>query len=81
MTVQVEDLLELVQREAMIPPERMRPDATLEELGVESLDVISILFAIEDRYGIEIDTDELAEIPTLAGLVDFLSSRIANAPA
>lgn len=78
MTVHLSDLMELVQREATLPLEAMRPESTLQELGLDSLDVVSIVFAIEDKYGVDIDVTQMANIPTLAGLHEFISSRLPN---
>lgn len=78
MTVHLKDLMELVQREATLPLEAMKPEATLEELGLDSLDVVSIVFAIEDKYGVDIDVAEMADIPTLAGLYEFVSARLPS---
>lgn len=74
-----DEVMEIIQREAMIPPEKMLPSATLDELGVASLDMVSILFAVEDKYGIDIAPEELGGVSTLEQFVAFILTRTGNA--
>ena len=41
-------LIEIVRKEKDIPEEQLRSDAPLAEAGIDSLDALSILFAIEE---------------------------------
>jgi len=59
------DVLERVRRTLAgvqsIPIEQITVEATFEELGIDSIDVINILFAMEHEFGIQIP-DEPARL-------------------
>ena len=74
------ELLDLIAKEAIIDREKLTRDATLEDLGISSLDVISMLFELEERWGVRIEEADMPEMTTLGEMVDFLLSRI-NAEA
>jgi acyl carrier protein len=76
-----EDLLALIAEEGLIHRERLTPDATLESLGMASYDMVMILMAIEERYGVYISVDtQLSEVKTLEQLLDLLTVRIEAGP-
>jgi acyl carrier protein len=49
-----DDVMQIISRELKIPLERVTPDTALQELGVESLDLIEIIFALEEKFDINI---------------------------
>lgn len=59
----------LIAKETGLPQDRLHPDATLATLDISSLDLVSLLFELEDRYGVEIDPGELSRETTLAHLL------------
>ena len=48
------EVLAIFSREVGVAPERLRPDATLDELEIASLDVVQAMFAIEERFDVQI---------------------------
>jgi acyl carrier protein len=46
-------------------PERMHPDATLEELGIDSLDLFEMGQILHQEFGIEVDPADFEEVRTL----------------
>lgn len=51
-------------------------NSTLPELGVNSLDAISIVYHIEDQFGIEVPNEMLADLASVRDIVDKLSTLI-----
>ena len=43
-------------------------DRIVEDLGAESLDIVGILAAVEDRFGVSLDETAIPEIRTVADL-------------
>ena len=67
-------LAEVLSEKYDVDPEGISPEATLTELGPDSLTVVELLFDVEDEFGIEIP-EERATFQTLAeaaALVDEL---------
>jgi acyl carrier protein len=52
-----EKLLAIVAREGLIDRSRLMPEATLDSLGIASADVIVILMAIEEEFGVYVPVD------------------------
>jgi acyl carrier protein len=50
----IDDVKSIIAKSLKIPIERLTPDARLEELGAESLDVIEIVFDLEEKFNITI---------------------------
>lgn len=46
-----------------------------EDLGADSLDVVELLMAIEDEFGLEIPDDEIENIKTVDDLVKYIESN------
>lgn len=46
-----------------------------EDLGADSLDVVELLMAIEDEFGIEIPDDEIENIKTVDDLVKYIENN------
>ncbi len=45
------------------------------DLGADSLDVVELLMAIEDEFGIEIPDDEIENIKTVDDLVKYIEAN------
>ncbi|GAA2824294.1 acyl carrier protein [Kribbella solani] len=45
------------------------------ELGGDSLKAIELLFALEQRVGVEVDAGQLLEHPSLGELQDYVASQ------
>ena len=50
----IDDVRSIIAKSLNIPVEQLTPDKRLDELGAESLDVIEIVFALEEKYDIAI---------------------------
>jgi acyl carrier protein len=74
-----EELLDIIQRESLIARSSLCPEAKIEGLGIASIDVVSIIFAIEERYGVELSGEEFSTATTFGGLLDDLAAKIRGA--
>jgi len=52
------------------PVEQYRLDASFEELGIDSLDGINILFALENEFGIQIPDDAARNVKNLGEMAE-----------
>ena len=73
----VERLLDIVAKEGMVDRGALAMDAPLEAVGVKSADVVMILIAIEEEFGVYISVDsELSEIRTVGELIRTVAARV-----
>jgi acyl carrier protein len=80
MTIPTQDeLLDLVAEEALIDRAKLKPDATIAELGIDSVDTVTVLFALEEKYNVRIETDDLTPDATLAQLYALVQTKAASA--
>ena len=47
----------------------------IDDLGADSLDLVELIMAMEDHFGLEISDDELAQISTIQDVIDYIASR------
>jgi acyl carrier protein len=71
MTVSLADLKTLVGLQ-LGHPEIDESAHFVEDLGAESADILNIILAIEDRYGIHISDSEMSEVRTTSDLYNLV---------
>lgn len=49
----------------------------VDDLGLDSLDAVEIVFQFEENYGIDIPDDQIREFKTAQDIVTYLSLRLA----
>ena len=62
-------LIDIVREEKDIPDDKLTPETVLAEAGVDSLDALTILFAIEETFQISIPDDKARAIKTFGDMV------------
>ena len=62
-------VLEFARREKEIPAEKLTAKTTLADAGIDSLDSLTILFAVEEEFHISIPDDRARAIRTFADMV------------
>ena len=61
-----------------VPIETVHADSTFEELGIDSLDRINILFELEGEFEIEIDDEQAKQVATLQQMIDGIKLLLAQ---
>lgn len=79
----LEDLSEIVRSVAMIPAEiEIRADSRFaEDLGVDSFDMASIIFSVQDKYDLAVKGDDLPPLEGMAELAEYVASQLRSAAA
>jgi acyl carrier protein len=78
MAVTAEEVLAIIAGEAKVDLAALRPEATLTDLAISSLDVVSVVFELEDRFGLEIEPETIEPGFTIAQFVDHVVSLAAK---
>jgi acyl carrier protein len=59
-----------VARQKNILPASIQPETSLEEIGISSLDAITIVYEIEDAFDVEVPNEKLESLKTVQDIVD-----------
>ncbi len=59
-------------------PEAIRPEATFDELGIDSLDRINILFELEEKFNISIPDEEARDIKTVQQMTERMGTYLQS---
>ena len=68
----------VIAKTQKIPPESVTIDKTFEELKIDSLDGINILFALESEFDVDIPDDAARRIRTVREMVDGIEKLLTT---
>jgi acyl carrier protein len=77
----LETLQTLISEEFKLSAEQLRPEATLAELGIDSLELVDLIFKIEDRFGLKIKEDVPRSLVTLGDVAAYVDELLAKQSA
>ena len=66
-------VIEIVAREQHLDPNTVTIDSTFEELGIDSLDGVNILFALEEEFKIDVPDAIAQNMRSVRQVVDSLT--------
>jgi acyl carrier protein len=74
----LEKVRAIVADQLCLEPSQVRPDANFSsELGADSLDVVELVMALEEAFGIEIPDEAASEISTVQDAVNYLNKKLS----
>ncbi|MDR1118351.1 MAG: acyl carrier protein [Bifidobacteriaceae bacterium] len=74
----LEGLTEIIVEETGLGADAVTPDKSFtDDLLIDSLSMMTIVTLAEDRFGVEIPDDEVPNLATVGGAVDFIAAAQA----
>lgn len=73
------DITELLVEELALDADKIHDEAAFEEdLEVDSLGVVELLMALEDKFGVSIPDEEAESITTVGEAVDLVHKKLSE---
>ncbi len=66
---------EIVAEQLNIKPESITMETSFDELDADSLDVVEVIMALEDEFGIEIPDEVAEKMKNIGAVVDYVSEN------
>ena len=68
-------LAEVLEEVAGTPADKVVPEATFDELEVDSLTMVEVVVACEERFGVRIADEQLEQLKTVGDAVAVLGAK------
>ena len=70
---------EIVQEIAGVPADEVTPNKSfVDDLDIDSLSMVEIAVAAQDKFGVEIPDDQLKDLTTVQDVVNFVSKNAGD---
>jgi acyl carrier protein len=76
-----ERILRVIAATQRISPEKVTIDSSFQELGIDSMDGINILFALENEFDITIPDEQAKQIRSIREMVEGIEKLVAQSSA
>lgn len=74
-----EDIKAIIVEVLGVDPDEVTPEASFrEDLEADSLDLVELIMAFEDKFGAEIPDDDAQQITTVGAAVAYVEKRMAG---
>jgi acyl carrier protein len=81
MPTQIEEILDIVAQKALIDRSKLTPNVKLTDLNVSSLDMVEVIFALEDKFSVQLPfnaNSSAAELRTVADVIALVEKQLAS---
>ncbi|MBE1161654.1 acyl carrier protein [Dyella acidiphila] len=73
-----QEVFEIISKQAKIEIDAVKPESTLKDLGVASLDAIEVIFDIEEHFNINLPNEDTDfDTGTVGQLVEAVDRQLA----
>lgn len=73
----LEKVVEIVTEKLGVDAEEVILDSDLtEDLGADSLDLVDLVMAFEDEFGVKIEDEDVENITTIGDILDYISKEL-----
>ncbi len=69
-------MVRIVRQEKEIPEDKLTADTPLADVGIDSLDALTILFAVEEQFRISIPDEKARGIKTFGDMVKVVQELV-----
>jgi acyl carrier protein len=69
-------VFEIIAKQKRISPEQVTIDTAFQEIGLDSLDAVNILFELEGEFNISISDDQARQIKNVRQMVEGVCSLV-----
>ncbi len=71
-----EEICNIIARQLRIEADGITDEMDIiEELGADSLDIVEMLIAIEERFGVMVPDDDIVALKTIGEIVRYVDKR------
>ena len=71
-----EQIVDIISKQLKAETEKITPDTNvMEDLGADSLDIVELLMAIEETFGVSVPDEDVPGLKTVKDIVDYVESR------
>ncbi len=69
---------EIIAKELEVDPKQVNPEAKfIEDLGADSLDIVELVMALEEEFGMDIPDEDADKLKTVGDAMNYLKSHAA----
>nr|YP_010195566.1 acyl carrier protein [Gracilaria baiana]UAD82963.1 acyl carrier protein [Gracilaria baiana] len=72
------NVYKIISEQLTVDLEEINEESSFESLKADSLDVVEVLMAIEEEFGIEIPDEETEHMVKVKQVVDYIVERISQ---
>lgn len=70
-----EELKELAKENLDLDVENLDFNSKIDDLGIDSIDLLDFIMTLEEKYNIEFSDEELDEISTLEDIINIIEKK------
>jgi len=72
-------VIEIIVEQLGVIAEEVIPEASfIQDLGADSLDLVELIMAMEDQFGLKISDEDAEKIQTVQDLIDYISGHVGQ---
>ncbi len=76
-----DDVKNIIIEQLHVTPEKVVDSASfVEDLGADSLDIVELVMAFEEKFGIEIPDEDSAKIVKVIDAIKYIEAKVAAKP-
>ena len=73
----IDDIKEVVVEQLSVNPDEVKEESKfVEDLGADSLDVVELVMALEEKFDIKIPDDEAEKIQTVQDVLSYVENKV-----
>ena len=70
-------VIEIVVEQLGVGEDEVTPEASfIDDLGADSLDLVELIMALEEEFGLEISDEEAEKIQTVQDVINYINEHI-----
>ena len=81
MPARIDEILDIVAQKALIDRSKLLPEMKLTDLNISSLDMVDVVFALEDRFGVQLPFNANTssnEVQTVGDVIAMVEKQLVG---
>ena len=72
----MEQLVDIISKQLKAEADEITPDTNImEDLGADSLDIVELLMAVEESFGVTVPDEDVPGLKTVQNIVDYIEAN------